>query len=212
LLAWANLGGSSPNAVPRLAEVIEFSPEGLVKREAFYEVSDVSYGWVTAPLPNTKPVYEIVYSSWTYGVMPGSNATLGIIERGPRTIRFYGEDNSVVYELIDSAKQYSYDRALEASRRRRDNMINQICTTIILGVLLAVYPEEDPGARAGLFLNTIQAAVDLYIASGEGIGAALTSVDTNEFDWLLTEVVPGVALQAYLIGVLQPPPNGVIVV
>jgi hypothetical protein len=54
--------------------------------------------------------------------------------------------------------------------------------------------------------------VDLYIASGEGIGAALTSVDTNEFDWLLTEVVPGVALQAYLIGVLQPPPNGVIVV
>lgn len=171
LLAWT---GSISAAHPRLHKIDTVGRKGLLKREAWWRVADLSFGLTTSPLPGASPVYAIDYPSWTWGVLPGTSATRGITERGPRTQTWYAEDGTVYASVVDDApKLYAFDEALSDGARRRSNVVGTSdnaaksrVASIAMVALLTTYPGEDPGTRAGALLAALDGPMRAYRAAG----------------------------------------------
>lgn len=214
LLRWAN--NDNPTAFPRLERIDTVAHKGFIAREAWYRVEDVVYGLSTTPAPGASPVYEVVYTSWTWGTLP-SSTDHGITERGPRTKRFYAEDGSVFLAVDEGPKAYSYRSALEAGTRRRvnvvgssDNMTSSRVAEIVLGALLETYPTSDPGLRVADLLGALNGAVRAYRASGQVLHAALADPAlTVAFPWLLT-LLGGVPAITLLSEEVEDPADGVV--
>lgn len=161
-------------AHPRLHRLDTVGRFGLLKQEAWYRRADLDFGLTTTPKAGATPVYAIDYPTWTYGLLPGSTATRGILERGPRVTRLYAEDGTVVREITDvESKLYSYAEAIQAGNRRRANVVDVRATGIVLQALLVAFPNADPGARAAALLGVLDGAIRVYRATGEALDAAL---------------------------------------
>jgi hypothetical protein len=199
------IGWDPKSAFPRLQQIDTIGQRGFLRREAWYRPSDCDYGLTTTPKAGAVAVYAIDYPSWTYGLLPGSASTRGIIERGPRVQTWGAEDGSTAKTLTDAEpKLYSYIEALGAGARRRvnvvgsgDNMTASRVAGIVATALMIAYPNEDPGARVGALLAVLDGAIRLYRATGDGLDKALADPGLRDpsigFPWLDTTItVPGV--------------------
>lgn len=208
-------------AHPRLHRVDTVGRFGLLKQEAWYRAADLDFGLTTTPKAGATPVYAIDYPSWTYGLLPGSTATRGILARGPRTIRLYAEDGTAAREVTDAnPKRYSYADGVNAGNRRRANVVDFRATGIVLTALLIAFPNEDPGAKAATLLGVLDGAIRVYRATGEALAAALADPAlrdpvTGAAPWLDTPInVPGlgdVPAIVLLLAEVAEPADGVVV-
>lgn len=228
LLAWT---GSISASYPRLHKLDTVGRKGLLKREAWYRVGDIDFGLTTSPKAGRTPVYAIDYPSWTWGTLPGTAATKGITERGPRTQTWYAEDGSIARTLTDDApKLYAFDEALSDGARRRSNVVGTSdnaaksrVASIATMALLSTYPTEDPGTRAGALLAAIDPQLRAYRSAGlDVLYRALTpGADGSDqrvaYDallaahpWLLA-LVAGIPCITLLADEVEDPADGLIV-
>ena len=227
LLAWT---GSISTAYPRLHKIDTVGRKGLLKREAWWRVADLDFGLTTSPKVGRTPVYAIDYPSWTWGILPGTTATKGITERGPRVQTWYAEDGSVARVLTDDApKLYAFDEALSDGARRRANVVGTSDTpaksrvaAIATIALLTAYPTEDPGNRAGALLAALDVKIkgfrsaglnDLYeaLTPGEEGSDQRTAYDNliGSHPWLATSI-GGIPVIELLADEIIDPSDGVI--
>lgn len=132
----------------------------------------------------------------------------GVALTQTKTITWIDEADQVIFTKIRGPKIYDPDERMEEGKRRRNNHVNELQSTM-LGMIMATEALDSTSAQIlGIpFMSdaSVKKGIEVYVQTGDAseLSTVVSGIDTaTEHMWLDNDLGAGATIKDYLLGEL----------
>lgn len=120
------------------------------------------------------------------------------------TIQWFNDDGSIHDHEKELERNFTLEEAISESRKRRKNIMQRV-QYLTLGLITGLVPGGTIELGRAFIASVSRQVADFIEYDTTDLADYLTTQGPIDHPWLLTQVQPGVTIQAFLIDSIQTP-------